>query len=77
MLHDARSGVDKTIIANAKAELGEENVFSTIVPQMARVKRFPINGITERDRFDARVLDLYQTVTDEMLSRLGLLRNVN
>ena len=77
MLHDARSGVDKTIIANAKAEFGEENVFSTIVPQMARVKRFPINGITERDRFDARVLDLYQTVTDEMLSRLGLLRNVN
>ena len=39
---------------------------------MARIKRFPINGITDKDRFDKRVLDKYQQVTDELLSRIGL-----
>lgn len=72
MLHDARNGVDQTIIQSAKYEFGEENVFTNIVTQMARIKRFPINGITDKDRFDKRVLDKYQQVTDELLSRIGL-----
>lgn len=72
MLHDARNGVDHTIIQSAKDEFGEENVFTNIVTQMARIKRFPINGITDKDRFDKRVLDKYQQVTDELLSRIGL-----
>ena len=72
MLHDARNGVDQTIIQSAKDEFGEENVFTNIVTQMARIKRFPINGITDNDRFDKRVLDKYQQVTDELLSRIGL-----
>ncbi|MHA6973949.1 ParA family protein [Levilactobacillus brevis] len=72
MLHDARNGVDQTIIQSAKDEFGEENVFTNIVTQMARIKRFPINGITDKDRFDRRVLDKYQQVTDELLSRIGL-----
>lgn len=72
MLHDARNGVDQTIIQSAKDEFGEENVFTNIVTQMARIKRFPINGITNKDRFDKRVLDKYQQVTDELLSRIGL-----
>ena len=72
MLHDARNGVDQTIIQSAKDEFGEENVFTNIVTQMARIKRFPINGITDKDRFDKRVLDKYQQVTDEILSRIGL-----
>lgn len=72
MLHDARNGVDQTIIQSAKNEFGEENVFTNIVTQMARIKRFPINGITDKDRFDKRVLDKYQQVTDELLSRIGL-----
>ena len=72
MLHDARNGVDQTIILSAKDEFGEENVFTNIVTQMARIKRFPINGITDKDRFDKRVLDKYQQVTDELLSRIGL-----
>ncbi|WP_203664807.1 ParA family protein [Lacticaseibacillus sp. 53-4] len=76
MLHDARNGVDQTIIQTARQEFGEENVFSTIVPQMARIKRFPISGITERDRYDGKVIQLYQTVTNEFLTRLGLLRGV-
>ncbi|MEE6693752.1 MULTISPECIES: ParA family protein [Lactobacillaceae] len=72
MLHDARNGVDQTIIQSAKDEFGAENVFTNIVTQMARIKRFPINGITDKDRFDKRVLDKYQQVTDELLSRIGL-----
>lgn len=72
MLHDARNGVDQTIIQSAKDEFGEENVFTNIVTQMARIKRFPLNGITDKDRFDKRVLDKYQQVTDELLSRIGL-----
>lgn len=72
MLHDARNGVDQTIIQSAKDEFGEENVFTNIVTQMARIKRFPINGITDKDRFDKRVLDKYKKVTDELLSRIGL-----
>ena len=72
MLHDARNGVDQTIIQSAKDEFGEENVFTNIVTQMARIKRFPINGITDKDRFDKRVLDKYQQVTDELLSRICL-----
>ena len=72
MLHDARNGVDQTIIQSAKDDFGEENVFTNIVTQMARIKRFPINGITDKDRFDKRVLDKYQQVTDELLSRIGL-----
>lgn len=75
MLHDARNGVDQTIIQSAKDEFGEENVFTNIVTQMARIKRFPINGITDKDRFDKRVLDKYQKVTDELLSRIGLFLN--
>lgn len=72
MLHDARNGVDQTIIQSAKDEFGEENVFTNIVTQMARIKRFPINGITDKDRFDKRVLDKYKKVTDELVSRIGL-----
>lgn len=72
MLHDTRNGVDQTIIQSAKDEFGKENVFTNIVTQMARIKRFPINGITDKDRFDKRVLDKYQQVTDELLSRIGL-----
>lgn len=72
MLHDARNGVDQTIIQAAKDEFGEENVFSTVVTQMARIKRFPINGITDKDRFDKRVTNKYKQVTNELLSRIGL-----
>ncbi|WP_353486094.1 ParA family protein [Apilactobacillus xinyiensis] len=72
MLHDGRSTVDKVIIEDAKKEFGEESVFDTIVNQMARIKRFPINGITDNDRFDKKVLAKYEEVTDELIHRLGL-----
>lgn len=63
--------VDEYIIKNAKEIFGESNIFSTIVPQMERIKRFDINGITNHDRHDLKVLQKYNEVTDELITRLN------
>lgn len=63
--------VDEYIIENAKEIFGESNIFSTIVPQMERIKRFDINGITNHDRHDLKVLQKYNDVTDELITRLN------
>jgi len=63
--------VDEYIIENAKEIFGESNIFSTIVPQMERIKRFDINGITNHDRHDLKVLQKYNEVTDELITRLN------
>lgn len=63
--------VDEYIIENAKDIFGESNIFSTIVPQMERIKRFDINGITNHDRHDLKVLQKYNEVTDELITRLN------
>lgn len=70
MLHDRRGSVDKLIIDSAKQNFGDDLVFNTIVPQMARIKRFPINGITDVDQFDQAVLNKYKDVTNEFLDKL-------
>jgi cellulose biosynthesis protein BcsQ len=63
--------VDEYIIENAKEIFGQSNIFSTIVPQMERIKRFDINGITNHDRHDLKVLQKYNEVTDELITRLN------
>ena len=63
--------VDEYIIENAKEIFGESNIFSTMVPQMERIKRFDINGITNHDRHDLKVLQKYNEVTDELITRLN------
>lgn len=63
--------VDDYIIETAKETFGEDNLFQTIVPQMERIKRFDINGITDRDRHDKRVLEKYEGVTNEFISRIN------
>lgn len=63
--------VDEYILENAKEIFGEDNLFKTIVPQMERIKRFDINGISENDRHDFKVLDKYEEVTDELLQRIA------
>ncbi|MCK8606428.1 AAA family ATPase [Leuconostoc citreum] len=67
--------VDEYIIDNAKVIFGESNIFSTIVPQMERIKRFDINGITNHDRHDLKVLQKYNEVTDELITRLNFYEN--
>lgn len=37
---------------------------------MERIKRFKLTGITEKDRFDKRVLDLYERITAEFVRRI-------
>lgn len=70
MLLDRRGPVDKYILTAATKEFGQENLFKEMVPQMARIKRFPINGITDNDKFDKKVLAKYQRVTTEVIDRL-------
>ena len=70
MLSNSRGSVDKLIIESAKEEWGEDLVFETVIPQMERIKRFSINGITDEDRFDRKVLEMYVKVVSEMLSKL-------
>ncbi|RZI47849.1 ParA family protein [Lactococcus kimchii] len=70
MLSNSRGSVDKLIIESAKEEWGEDLVFETVIPQMERIKRFSINGITDEDRFDRKVLEMYEKVVSEMLSKL-------
>ncbi|GDZ83420.1 copy number control protein [Leuconostoc citreum] len=67
--------VDEYIIDNAKEIFGESNIFSTIVPQMERIKRFDISGITNHDRHDLKVLQKYNEVTDELITRLNFYEN--
>ncbi len=38
---------------------------------MERIKRFDINGITNHDRHDLKVLQKYNEVTDELITRLN------
>ena len=70
MLSNSRGTVDKLIIESAKEEWGEELVFRTVIPQMERIKRFSINGITDEDRFDRKVLEMYEKVVLELLEKL-------
>ena len=70
MLSNSRGSVDKLIIESAKEEWGEDLVFETVIPQMERIKRFSINGITDEDRVDRKVLEMYEKVVSEMLSKL-------
>ena len=64
--------VDQYIMENAREVFGEENLFKNIVPQMERIKRFDVNGITERDRHDLNVIELYEKISDELLERIEL-----
>lgn len=63
--------VDEYILDSAKEIFGNENIFQTFIPQMERIKRFAINGITDLDRHDRRVLDIYESVSKELLQRLA------
>lgn len=70
MIMNKRGTVDKSVLATATSEFGRENIFSTVIPRMERIKRFKLTGITEKDRFDKRVLDLYERITAEFVRRI-------
>lgn len=72
--------VDNATLENAKEIFGEHNIFSTIVKNMERLKRYDITGISEEDMHDRNVMKSYQNVTDEFLKRweqeVGVTNNV-
>ena len=63
--------VDEYILDSAKEIFGEDNLFKTIIPQMERVKRFDVNGITENDRHDLKVIEKFDEVTEELIERIN------
>ena len=70
------SNVDKTILKMARKEFGEENMFSNVVKNMERLKRYDVTGIGDftlvdnADVHDKRVFELYENVTKELIDRL-------
>lgn len=75
VLLDNNSSLDKLVLKLAKERFGKENVFNVEIPQMARLKRFDNTGITNFDRHDRKVIDLYEKVADELLERIELLES--
>lgn len=71
VLQKNRGTVDQYILENSRELFGEENLFKNIIPQMERIKRFDVSGITNEDRHDEKVLALYKEVTTELLERLA------
>lgn len=70
VLMDNNASLDKFVLSNAGEIFGEENIFDNMIPNMARLKRFDNTGITEFDRHDKKVIDLYNLVSDELLKRI-------
>lgn len=77
MIMNIRGSVDKITLANAAKEFGRDNIFSTVIPRMERIKRFKVTGITEKDRFDKRVLDRYELITNEFVHRIVVYGGLN
>lgn len=68
--------VDKAILSKAIDSFGKENMFSVLIKNMERLKRYDMVGIIDPDLdnssdiHDKRVFKLYSDVTDEFLNRL-------
>lgn len=71
------AAVDKNTLENARERFGDENLFTNVVKNMERLKRYDMVGIVDVDRdpkadfHDKRVMKLYDEVTDELLERLS------
>lgn len=76
VLVDNNSSLDKLVLKLAKEKFGSENVFDIAIPQMARLKRFDNTGITDGDRFDKKVLTLYEKVTQEFIDKINCFEEV-
>lgn len=70
VLNDKYSSVDEAMLERVRDEISENILLDTIVPNMARVKRFPLQGIGESDRYDKSVLDVYREVATDFCSRI-------
>lgn len=64
------AAVDLATLENAKTAFGEENLFTNVVMNMERLKRFDITGITDEDMHDRRVHKVYNDIAKEFIERL-------
>lgn len=68
--------VDQSVLKNASEAFGKDNMFSTVVKNMERLKRYDMKGIVDPDInktydvHDKRVHELYDDVTNELLERI-------
>lgn len=76
VLMDNNASLDQFVLENAGEAFGEENIFNNKIPNMARLKRFDNTGITEFDRHDLKVMELYILVSDELIERINFFEGV-
>ena len=76
VLMDNNASLDQFVLENAGEAFGEENIFNNKIPNMARLKRFDNTGITEFDRHDLKVMELYNLVSDELIERINFFEGV-
>lgn len=70
VLQNKNGSVDTAMLEAAKDAFGDDLVFKTVIPHMERIKRFDITGITDRDRFDKKVMEKYKLVASEFAQRI-------
>ncbi|ODJ63703.1 ATPase [Brochothrix thermosphacta] len=70
VLHKNNGKVDQYIMDKAIESFDGDNIFNTVVPQMERLKRFDVNGITNNDLHDKKVIVKYTEVVQEFIDRL-------
>jgi chromosome partitioning protein len=76
VLMDGNASLDNFVLENATNIFGSENMFNIKIPNMARLKRFDNTGITEFDRHDKKVIDLYDLVSNELIERINYFEGV-
>lgn len=64
------AAVDLATLESAREIFGEENLFTNIVNNMERLKRFDITGITNEDMHDRKVHKSYKDIAEEFIARV-------
>ena len=64
------AAVDLATLESAREIFGEENLFTNMVNNMERLKRFDITGIMNEDMHDRKVHKTYAKIADEFIARV-------
>lgn len=64
------AAVDLATLDSAREIFGEENLFTNVVTNMERLKRFDITGITNEDSHDRKVHKSYEIIAEEFVARV-------
>ena len=75
VLQNKKGTVDNAMLNMAKESFGDDLVFKSVIPHMERIKRFDITGITDKDRFDRKVMQTYEIATNEFIEKINKLED--